>query len=208
MDGEKLKVNVGNNISTYRKKAELTQAGLAEKLNYTDKAVSKWERGESLPDVPTLIQMAELFDVTLNDLLSDGETSEIDAKPAKKKKKRKADRGIILKLSSLLCWFVALLVYVILSSTGIRGSWVSFVYAIPVNAIVLLSLRSAWRNFSWNPVLISVIVWGSLLSIYVTILVFAHVNVWKIFLLGVPGQIAVIWWFRMFRVASQEENDG
>lgn len=207
MDGEQLKIAVGNNISAYRKKAELTQAGLAEKLNYTDKAVSKWERGESLPDVLTLVQMAELFDVSIDHLLATEETSEKERKPVSTKRKRKADKGIILKLSSLLCWFVAMLVYVILSSCGVHGSWVSFVYAIPVNAIVLLSLRSAWRKFSWNPVLISVIVWGTLLSIYITFLVFAKVNVWKVFLLGVPGQIAIFWWFRMFRVISQEEND-
>ena len=71
MDGEKLKLQIGSNIANYRKGSGLTQAGLAEKLNYSDKAVSKWERGESMPDVTTLVQLAEQFGITVNDLLVD-----------------------------------------------------------------------------------------------------------------------------------------
>ena len=83
----------------------------------------------------------------------------------------------------------------------------AFVYAIPVNAIVLLSLRSAWGMFSWNRPLISVIVWGSLTSLYISLLVFTHINVWKLFLLGIPGQIAIFLWFRMFRKPAEKENE-
>ena len=71
MDAEKLKFLIGRNIAAHRKRAGLTQAGLAEKLNYSDKAVSKWERGESIPDVLTLAQLADRFGITVNDLLSD-----------------------------------------------------------------------------------------------------------------------------------------
>ena len=95
-----------------------------------------------------------------------------------------------------------------MSSLGIEKSWVAFFYAIPVNAVVLLSLRSAWHDFRWNKSLISIIVWGSLLSIYMSLLLFVKVNVWKIFLLGVPGQIAVFFWFRLFRKQPKEEENG
>ena len=71
MDAEKLKNLIGKNIAAYRKQAGLTQAGLAEKLNYSDKAVSKWERGESIPDVITLAQLAEQFEITVNELVAD-----------------------------------------------------------------------------------------------------------------------------------------
>ena len=81
-------------------------------------------------------------------------------------------------------------------------------YAIPANAIVLLSLRSAWRDFRWNQILISVIVWGSILSLYLSLLVFANINVWKLFLLGIPGQIAVLLWFRLYRKNPKEESNG
>ena len=71
MDDATLRNQIGSNIAAYRKQAGLTQAGLAEKLNYSDKAVSKWERGESVPDVMTLVQLAELFQIPVGELLAD-----------------------------------------------------------------------------------------------------------------------------------------
>lgn len=216
MDDEKLKKQVGPNIAAYRKRAALTQAGLAEKLNYSDKAVSKWERGESVPDVVTLVQLAELFEITVNDLLADpdklpektGAVQQAMEQIVEKTLRRKADKGIILKLSSVLVWFIALLVFVVMSSVGLNRSWLAFLYAVPVNAIVLLSLRSAWRDFRQNRLLISVIVWGVLVSLYVSLLVLARLNIWKVLLLGIPGQIAVFLWFRMFLPKGEKENDG
>ena len=70
MNDEKLKKQIGINIATYRKRSGMTQAGLAEKLNYSDKAVSKWERGESVPDVLILCQLAEVFQITVNELVA------------------------------------------------------------------------------------------------------------------------------------------
>ena len=214
MDIEKLKSQIGANIAAYRKRAGMTQMGLAEKLNYSDKAVSKWERGESVPDVLTLAQLAEQFGITVNDLLVDpnalpedtGKVQQAMEQVVEKTLKRKADKNIILMLSSILCWFVALFVYVVLSAFEITDpwSWLFFVYAIPANAIVLLSLRSAWHDFRWNKALISIIMWGSLLSIYVTLFVFTGANVWRMFLLGLPGQLAILLWFRMFRTPKVE----
>ncbi|HCI64543.1 MAG TPA: hypothetical protein DFH97_05965, partial [Clostridiales bacterium] len=83
-----------------------------------------------------------------------------------------------------------------------------FFYAIPANAIVLLSLRSAWHDFRWNKMLISAIVWGCLLSIYVTLWVVLRVSYLKLFLLGIPGQIAIFLWFRMFRSEKKEDSNG
>ena len=216
MNDEQLKAMLGANIVSYRKQRGLTQAGLAEKLNYSDKAVSKWERGESMPDVLTLMQLSELFGVSVNDLLSDPnrlpeQTGAVVGKMEKaveKTLKRKADKQSILGLSSLLVWFVALLSFVVISSLGIEKSWVAFFYAIPADAIVRLSLLSAWHDFRWNKTLVSVIMWGTLLSIYMSLLLFAGLNIWKLFLLGIPGQLAIFLWFRMFRKPSKEENNG
>ena len=215
MDDEKLKSQIGANISAYRKQAGLTQAGLAEKLNYSDKAVSKWERGESIPDVLTMVRLAEQFDISVNDLLVDpnelpgnpGKLEQAMTQVSEKALKRRANKNIILALSTTLVWFVALLAFVLLSSFDFldKYSCLLFFYAIPANAIVLLSLRSAWHDFRWNKALISIIVWGSLLSIYVTILTGWNYNFWKLFLLGIPGQIAIFLWFRMFRPVKNQE---
>lgn len=215
MDLENLKDRIGANIAAQRKKAGLTQAGLAERLNYSDKAVSKWERGESMPDVLTLMQLAEQFEITVNDLLND--PNELPGNPGKLEKamtqvsekalKRKANKNVILGLSATLVWFVALLVFVVISSFDLPYSWIAFFYAIPVTAIVLLSLRSAWHDFRWNRVLISLIVWGFLISLYVSFLVFLKFNMWRMFLLGIPGEIATTLWFRLFRPEKDPEHD-
>ena len=213
MDDEKLKNQIGANIAAHRKRAGLTQAGLAEKLNYSDKAVSKWERGESAPDILTLVSIAQVLGVTVDDLISDpnalpeqtGVVQHAMGQVVQKTLKRKADKRIIVELSSILVWFVAMFVYVVLASVGIENSWLAFFWAIPADAIVVLSLRSAWKDFRSNKMLISILMWGCLLSIYMMPLVLLNINVWRIFLLGIPGQVAIWLWFRMFRPEKTAE---
>lgn len=213
MAEDKLKDYIGMNISLHRKKQGLTQAGLAEKLNYSDKAVSKWERGESVPDVMTLVSISQVLGVRVDDLLADPNALPAQTGPVQqamghvleKTLKRKADKRIILQLSSLLVWFVALFVYVVLSSLDIPNTWLAFFFAVPADAIVVLCLRSAWHDFRSNRFLISVLMWGSLLSVYMTLLVLLDLNVWRILLLGIPGQAAIWLWFRLFRTIPAVE---
>lgn len=217
MDMDKLKRRIGSNIAAYRKRLGWTQAELAEKLNYSDKAVSKWERGESVPDVLTMADMAGKLGTTVNDLLADpnalpeqtGAVQQTMGKVVQKTLKRKANKNIILALSSILVWFVALFVYVLLSTLDVPNTWLSFFFAVPANAIVLLSLRSAWHDFRWNRILISAIMWGTLLSVYMILKVLWNFDTWKFFLLGIPGQAAILLWFKMFRKPRDtEEDDG
>lgn len=215
MDGEQVKTQIGANIAYYRKRSGMTQAALAEKLNYSDKAVSKWERGDSVPDVLTLMQIAEQFEVAVDALLGDvnalpenpGTFSRAMTQVSEKALKRKANKNIILALSSTLVWFVALFIFVICSTLDIPYSWLAFLYAVPANAIVMLSLRSAWHDFRWNKLLISTIVWGTLISIYASIFALLKFNAWKILLLGIPGQIAIFLWFRMFQHPRGESEE-
>ena len=155
--------------------------------------------------------------MTVDDLLQDpnelpentGSVQQVMDHVVQKTLKRKADKRIIQYLSSLVVWFVALLVYVVLSSAGVKNSWLAFFLAVPADAIVVLSLRSAWHDFRSNRFLISVLMWGSLLSIYMFLLVLIQANVWRIFMLGIPGQLAILLWFRLFRsVRIPEVKDG
>ena len=218
MDDGKVKYQIGANIAAYRKRDGLTQASLAEKLNYSDKAVSKWERGESVPDVLTLMHLADQFGITINDLVcdpnalpknSDSKLEKAMTQVSEKALKRKANKNVIQALSSTLVWFVALFAFVVLSSFDSleRYSCLLFFVAIPANAIVLLSLRSAWHDFRWNQVLITLIVWGSLLSIYMICRMVFQYNFWKLFLLGIPGQLAIFLWFRLFRPAKNAAKE-
>ena len=224
MNNEELKVRVGTNIARLRREKGMTQAELAERINYSDKAVSKWERSESLPDVLTLLSLAEQLGTDLNTLTGTAveapvptpapepvpvpappeEAPRVPESPAKKR--YTADRGVIQKLSSILVWVVALFLYMVLDAFGVKNLWLLFVLAVPANAIVLLSLRSAWKLYGWNRFLISIIMWGFLLVIYLLLLVAAKVNVWRILPMGLLGQAAIILWFKMFRPAKEEEN--
>ena len=220
MNNEELKSRVGANIARLRRERGLTQAELAERINYSDKAVSKWERSESLPDVLTLISLAEQLGTDLNTLtgLSPAPAAapepapepvpEAPALPEKTAKKyRSADRGVIQKLSSILVWVVALFLYMVLDAFGVKHLWLLFVVAVPANAIVLLSLRSAWKLYGMNRILISVILWGTLLVIYLLLLVTAKVNVWRILPMGLLGQAAILLWFKMFRSVKEDNHE-
>lgn len=212
MDGEYLKNQIGSNIALFRRRAGLTQAGLAERLNYSDKAVSKWERGESIPDVLTLVQLAELFSVSVSDLVADP-TAPAQGTEDPAPEKPKANKAVILALSSTLVWFVALLLFIIFSSFAslYRFSWLGFFFAVPVNAIVALSLLSAWGNFRFNKLLISTMMWGFLIAFHFMGWVVFCYNFWKLFLLGIPGQVAISLWFRLFgpkNMVQEEENNG
>ena len=70
-DDEKVKKTIAENIVRYRRECNLTQAELAEKIHYSDKSVSKWERADGVPDIFVLVMLAELFGVTVNDLLTE-----------------------------------------------------------------------------------------------------------------------------------------
>ena len=219
MNNEELKIRVGANIARLRKSRGLTQAELAERINYSDKAVSKWERAESLPDVLTLICLAEQLGTDMNTLtglqpanpepvaIPEPEQAPEAAPEKAPVKKPTADRGVIQKLSSILVWVVALFLYMVLDEFGVKNLWLLFVVAIPANAIVLLSLRSAWKLYGMNRILISVIMWGFLLVIYLLLLLTAKVNVWKILPMGLLGQAAIILWFKMFRSDKEDTHE-
>lgn len=212
MNNEELKSRVGTNIARLRRERGMTQAELAEQINYSDKAVSKWERAESLPDVLTLLNLAEQLGTDLNTLTGLTAEPRAEAAPApeqppeKKSPRRTADRGMIQKLSSILVWVVALFLYMVLDAFGVKHLWLLFVVAVPANAIVLLSLRAAWKLYGLNRILISVIMWGFLMTFYLLLLVAGKVNVWRILPMGLLGQAAIILWFKMFRPVKEDTN--
>lgn len=222
MTNEELKALIGSNIARLRKDCRMTQAELAERLNYSDKAVSKWERAESMPDILTLMALAQQFGTTVNELLTaPGEAQpevpavlEEPSKPRKavalpKNPMRTADRGVIQKLSSILVWVVALFIYLVTDAFGLEHGWMVFVLAVIANAIVLLSLRSAWQMFGINRILVSIIMWGALIFFYLFIWLTWQVSVWRIFLMGLLGQAAILLWFKLFRHPEEttEEQD-
>ena len=188
---EELKKIVAKNISELRQKAGLTQQQLAERLHYSDKAVSKWERGESVPDVAVLKQVAGIFGVGLDYLTE----QKHDVPPPSEKKRRLGNYVCITVMSVLLVWLIALLSFVIieLEPNDIEGHWLAFAYAVPVSLIVWLVLSAIWFDRHRIFLIVSLLLWSMLLVVYLTLLTFGY-QVWLIFFLGIPAQGIILSW--------------
>ena len=185
---------VAKNIGRLRQASGMTQAELAAKLNYSDKAVSKWERRESLPDVAVLAQIADLFQVSL-DWLVRGEV--MSAEPAVKERSH-LNRVLVTVMSVVLVWLVAALVFMVihLITGGNVVNALVFIYAVPASLIVWLVFNSIWFKPKRNFIIISLLVWSLLVTIQMTILPFGY-NVWPIYILGIPGQIIIFIWSKL-----------
>ena len=185
---------IAQNITQLRQNRKMTQNELAEKLNYSDKAVSKWERGESLPDVLVLKSIADLFGVSLDYLLEEEHTE-----PTKTVNvpNRFRMRTIVTLLSILIGWFVATVLFVTMDIIWpqLPSKWLPFAYAVPVSMIVWLVFNSIWFNRRRNYLIISLLMWSLLLAVMLTFFV-AGLRAWQILLLGVPGQVAIAMWSR------------
>ena len=199
---------IAKNLIHYRKLAGLTQAGLAEKINYSDKSVSKWESGNGAPDIYTLIQLAELFGVSVDTLIGEGT-------PVNPQKKTVGLHWLIMLLSSGIIWLVATVFFVLMHFIARGGPWwLAFVYAIPINAIVLLVYASVWHYRTLNFISVSTIIWTVITCLFLTVNVVTTANgtqdevdrLWMLFMLGIPLQILEILWvfFRSFFSKSRK----
>lgn len=197
-----IKATIAKNIASLRQNAGMTQLELAEKLNYSDKAISKWERGESIPDVTVLKTIADLFGVTLDYLLEeDHEAAPVaDVTETEHPARKHGNHKVVTTLSILIVWFVATVCYVSLDmALPVRlANWLPFVWAVPATMIVWLVFNSIWFNKRHNYGIISVLMWTSLISVVLTVAALGYWP-WKLFYLGITGQIAIYVWSRYKR---------
>ncbi len=201
-----LKPIIAKNIQDLRVSAGMTQIELAEKLSYTDKAVSKWERGESVPDISVLVRIAELFTVTVDYLVHEHN----EAVPVKELgRDRVRNRGLITGISIVLVWLVATFIYVStdIASVEVSYRWLAFVWAVPASSVVWLVFNSIWFNQRINYIIISLLMWSALAAVYLTLLI-AGLNWWILFVLGIPGQIIILMWsgIKMRRKGTADSN--
>ena len=199
-----LRVTIASNLAAFRKARHWTQAELAERINYSDKVISKWERGESTPDVVVLKQLANLYGVSVDRLLQTGEAGEIPPAPEKRSAEDTAgeremshNQRLITLLSCLGVWFLALLSFVIVwaLTRPRRILWQAFACALPASLIVLLVMNCLWGRRRNNRHIISALVWSALLCAFLML----PGRLWMILLLGIPGQIAVLCAFGLRR---------
>ena len=205
MEQNTLELNerIARNLALYRKRVGMTQAELAERINYSDKSVSKWESGNGVPDIYILVQLAEIFGVTVNDLV---------AEEPPKGAPRRENVGLhtmIMALSSGIVWLVATCVFVILNMIPyVEGAlWMAFIFAAVANSIVLIVFSGVWKYKWLNFVSVSLTVWTVLLSIFCTLkcIVGYDTMIWLIFLLGAPLQVLeILWAFFRFSIFKRK----
>ena len=190
---EDVKSIVAKNITELRLLNNMTQMELAEKLNYSDKTISKWERAESSPDISILVDIADIFGVSL-DYLVRSENIEETVRENRKSEKT-YNRKVITYMSETIPVAIALFAFIITSLVTKTATfqWLYFIYTLPVVLIIKLVFNSIWFNPRHNYIIISALIWSILATIHITFLYF-HINVALIYLLGVVGQIVVILW--------------
>lgn len=186
MNEDVLKKNVSEKITFYRKAAGLTQLELAEKLNYSDKSVSKWERGDGLPDITVLTNMAELFGVSVDDFVSSA--------PPKKPIKLTKKHTLIPALSVGLVWLAATFVFFVLAVAfpDLPRKWLVFIYGCPVSFTVTTVFSCLWWRTASRIISITGMIWTLAASVDITLKI---PNMFLIYAVAAVLQILVFLWF-------------
>lgn len=182
---EELKDIIAENLINLRKANKLTQLELAEKLNYSDKAISKWERGESLPDIAILKQLADMYGVGVDYIVSK-QTEEAKSK-YRMPRPELNNKLIITLLACLSIWLLATILYINFKIMFNQYYWIIWIWALPASSIILIVFSSIWGKKQLILLSVSSLIWTLILSVY---LQFLQYNLWSLFLLGIPAQLA------------------
>lgn len=198
---EQIRHTIASNLSFYRKMNNMTQSQVAELLSYSDKAISKWERGEAAPDIYILSAFAEIYHVTVNDLLAE--------KKLKKIPSSKRNHIVITSLSVGLCWLIATIAFVLLLWIGNGSAWlpiwsyIPYIYAIPASFIVALVFNKIWGKRKWSVFLVSGIIWGVGLSLERSLCSYLD-GAWLFYIICIPIEILALLWYLIIRKGNSK----
>ena len=188
--------NIARNITLLRKQNKWTQQELAERLNYSDKSISKWERGESTPDIEMLCKVAELFNVDVSYLTQ--EHNEADIKKLDNSSNLFVRNLLILIMACVAAYIIATIVFVyptMRNPENAKRFWVAYLYAMPVCALLCNFYARKTKVWLMRMISVSVFVWSLIASLYCTALNHKMYTFWMLFLVGVPIQAAICLYF-------------
>lgn len=192
---EDLKIIFARNLIMLRKQMKLTQIELAEKINYSDKAVSKWERGESIPDVSVLLALAQLFGVSIDFLVTEHKNEEAAKEQTSYASSiKKRNRMLVAAIT-----FVAILIVETIVFIALQGAMPSFwrnamfCYAMPLPAVsvVAVVLSGLWATKGVSFAAVSVLIWTILLDAFLIIMLCGKIFP-LVFVLGIPAEIVAM----------------
>lgn len=199
---EELNKIISQNLIALRTKSGLTQLQVAEKINYSDKSISKWERGDAIPDIPVMLQLAELYGVSLDDMVKKHEKQEI--KP--KAKKLKLNQQILISIIAFsFVWFLATIGFAVVYGFFelYSQAYLSFIVAIPVSFLVLLILSFFWYPYFVSSIFCSIFLWTTILAITQCI---SAVNMWLLYIIVIPLQLIVIFGFFLKKLIKKHDK--
>ena len=189
MDSQ-IEKNIAKNIKEMRLESGMKQSELGEKISYSDKTISKWENGSSVPDITALCAVAELFGVKVDDLVKENAAEILKKKSEPQKPKNDSNDIAMLCLSVLSVFTIAVIIYVGFMIIKTEKLWQVFIWAVPVSAFVCLKYNKVHGNIKWvNTVLLSLIDWGLIVASYLQLISY---NLWPIFFIGIPLQAMII----------------
>lgn len=191
-----IKQIIGKNLTELRKKKHLTQAELAAKLNYSDKAISKWEHGDAVPSIENLLEICNFYGITLDQLVNEN-TKEL--KPKDEEKQNKVNKLVVTLLSFFTVWTLGTVIYVFLDLLHIKNEWLIFIWCLPLSSIVLIVFNGIWGKRKYSFFLVTVLIWTLITGFYLTLLVKYNLNMWLLYIIGVPATIITILWSRIKR---------
>lgn len=197
------KKTVANNIAALRTNSKLTQAELAEKLGYSDKSISKWERAEALPDVYVLKTIADIFDVTVDYIITPHQASE---RVSTRKETAKKNHALITLISIIGLFLLSTVAFTAVWIATGKALWLIFVDTVPVAFIVLLVFNSLWFKKHNNLYIISLLIWSILSAFYLSLLITGIGNYWLVFIIGIPAQIVTVLCFGIKVGASKKRK--
>ncbi len=197
---DELKIVFASNLIKLRTQAGLTQAELGEKLHYSDKSVSKWERGESVPDAYVLKCMAEMFGVTVDYLISGHDQWEKPIEPGEEIVEY--SRMFIVLASIAGIWTLSVGEFVVAWLFG-HAHWISFVAAVPISLITLLVFNSVWFKGKNNMLIVMALVLCIVALVYFALFEY---NFWQLFLIAVPAEIVVILSFQIGKKRKKKKK--
>lgn len=197
-----LKQNIAQNIFFLRTANNLTQSELGARINYSDKAISKWERAEGLPDAYVLKRLSEIFGVSVDYLMCEHteQNRHVDTAPIRNTK-RLISQTVV---SSILA--VAVLLFIILYLAIDVLYWQIFVYSLPVIFISLVVFSFVWWKGKRAFLYTSLLLWSCIATIYVSLV---SENFWELFFVGVPAQIVIFFCYKMgFTISIAKKTTG
>ncbi|MBE5743062.1 MAG: helix-turn-helix transcriptional regulator [Clostridiales bacterium] len=209
---EEIKSIFAQNLIRLRKQMKITQVEFAEKINYSDKAVSKWERGESIPDVAVLKSISDFFGVTIDFLISAHNEEEVIKQPTNYAKTVKNRNRFLISAITIVAIFVcALTVFVSLQSANHEYLWVNFlgcfVFPLPIYFLLLLIFSSLWAKRIWKIVFVSAFIWSLILVSFCIVWLATSKPYPLVFVVGIPAQVITLMSFGIINLKTNRAKN-